>query len=376
MSTSAPKSTLAWRAVQLPSDPRGRSVLRAVAACAGRWYAAGGLLAPDGTTAPALWSSADGRAFTPMPIKPVSVYGPSDLLSTVACDANAVVAAGAKSGGAHGNPRTSTWVSTRGGPLTEVAAPFEQYGGEAAIGVGEVVGGPAGFVILGARINATAGPGAALWQSTDGIRFTLVDADPALESDPRGRTEVDGAIVGKDGFLAIGAITPTGSHLAARDPLGWRSSDGKTWQRIAFPTSPADDPLQRAAALPDGSALALGTGSTGFTSWRSDPSWSDWHEVATFGATVSGSSVPMVADCAPAGLDGVVFAVVANGLDYQLWRGVNGTEWREFALPESVPAAPVLEGPRVVTIASAAGDLLLGADDGASARLWIADLTG
>lgn len=354
-------------------------MIRAAVACAGHWYVAGAILSPADTTAPALWASSDGTSFTALPIRPRSAYGPSNVLYGVACRGADVVAVGANTGGAHGNPRTSTWLSTGGGPLTEVPAAFETYGGPDAVGVGQVAGGPAGFLIVGARINARGGLGAAVWQSPDGRAFTLVDSDPALESDARGTTEVHDATVLAGGYLAVGGITPPHSHLAARDPLAWRSTDGRTWQRVEFPATEPDDLLQSVTPLGDG-LLAAGTDGTGFAVWSGDATGSTWRHVAHFGVTGASTSVPDVVALiavsqTTAVLADTAYAVVSDGTQYQLWRGGLGPAWQRVGLPETVPAAPVVAGPRVVCAAAAGGQLMIAADDGTAAHVWFASTT-
>ena len=85
---------------------------------------------------------------------------------------------GAKSGGAHGNPRVTTWYRRDDGVFTDVVAAFELYGGPLAVTVGRIAGGPDGWLIAGARTS-----GAAVWLSDDATDFRLVDGDPALSSD-------------------------------------------------------------------------------------------------------------------------------------------------------------------------------------------------
>jgi hypothetical protein len=366
--TSAPPKIagtgLGWHQLTLPTDPRGRAAVRDVTACDGHVYVAGTWLGSDGSTAPALWTSTGG-AFTNVAIKPISVYGPDNALLSVACAGSTVVAVGAKSGGAHGNPRTSTWVSTDGGPLTEVGAAFELFGGPDAVGVGPVSGGPAGFLIVGGR-NETGGSGAAVWHSIDGRAFTLVDADPAVVSDARGTTEVDGSTGTAYGFVAVGAITPPHSPLAARDPLAWTSSDGRYWQRMTFPATAPDDLLQRATTMADGSVLAVGSDGSGFRAWRLDATGRRWSATGTFGATGGDATVPAALSMTASGPD--VYAVVSDGERLGLWRGPH---WQRLALPADIPAAPVLTGPRVAAVAELAGQLVLATDDGNTARVWI-----
>ncbi len=363
---------LAWRQVALPADPRGRPMIRAVSACDARWFVAGAILSPNGSTAPALWTSADGVSFTSMPVEPSSAYGPSHVLSSVACRGADVVAVGASSGGAHGNPRTNTWVSTDGGPLIEVPFTFELFGGPNAVGVGRLRSGGAGFLIVGGRIDARGGGGAAVWQSPDGRRpFTLIDADPELESDERGVTEADDSVVLPDGYVAVGGITPPHSHLADRDPLAWHSPDGHTWQRADFPASSGDDLLQRVIAV-SGGLLAVGTDPTGFGVWSGDSSGSRWRRVSGFGGVVAGSSVPTVTDLVAAGP--VAYAVVSDAADFALWHGT-GSDWQRVDLPVAVSASPALTGPRVVCATAMGGALMLGVDDGTAASVWIAPVS-
>lgn len=367
-------SGLSWQQAHLPTDPRGRAEVRDLTACAGHWYAAGALITPGGTTAPALWSSVDGLNWTALVTKPISAYGPTHVLNSVACDGRHVVAVGTSNGGAHGNPRTGTWISPVGSDtLTEVAAPFEQYGGPDAIGVGRISAGGAGWLIVGARIDANGTEGAAVWQSTDGHTFRLIDADTALESDSRGVTEADDALVLAGGYLVVGAITPPASPGSARDPAAWYSTDGQQWQRLSLPATAGDDLLQRAVPVPGG-ILAIGTDPAGFSAWMAGAAGGDWRRVAQFGRNAGGATVPAVTSLAAAGSPGTTFAVVSDSQTYQLWRASNGTGWTQVPLPVPVLAAPVITGPRVVRVAANANRLVLVTDDGTVARMWYADL--
>ena len=60
-----------------------------------------------------------------------------------------MAALGAKFGGAHGYPRTSSWQQTPDGVLREVTAPFELFGGPQAVNVVADRCGSAGLVDLG-----------------------------------------------------------------------------------------------------------------------------------------------------------------------------------------------------------------------------------
>jgi hypothetical protein len=367
--SSAPRhpkaETLPWRTVALPPDPRGRDVIRAVAACPGHWYVSGAILAPDGTTAPALWTSRDGVDFTPMPVEPVSYYGPHNILFDVACRGGDVVAVGAMNGGVHGNPRTSTWVSLDGGPLREKPSGLPLYGGENAIGVGPLTAGTPGFLITGDRVDRRGGPGAAVWTSPDGVTFTIRDGDPALESDAAGGTAIAAATPVDDAYAAVGSITPPGSPLAARDPLAWMSSDGVTWRRLPFPHTAADDPLfdivQSGRSL-----VAVGTDGHRFDEWTAGVDGTGWRIAAWFGTVTDAPTLPGAPSLVASGGD--AYAVISTSSAYELWR-LGPTPVR-VALPETVSAAPVRSGPRTVVAAASGPELMVAADDGTAAHLW------
>lgn len=373
---------LSWRQVDLPTDPRGRDLVRTTVACAGHWYVGGAILAPTGNTMPALWASTDGITFSIVPTEPVSAYGPSDILLSLACRGADVVAVGAQVGGAHGNPRTSTWLRSGGGPLREIPAPFEQYGGESQIFVGPVAGGAAGYVIVGARVNVRGGAGAAVWQSNDGTRFTLIDNDRELESDARGATEVQGATVADSGYVAVGGITPTGSKFAARDPLAWRSGNGRTWQRVDLPHTDADDVLLRVtsassrttgasgAATGAGAGLiAIGSSGSVFQAWYANGDGTGWRAGTRFG-TPDGTTVPRVESLAADG--GTAYTVVTDSATYELWRGSAAGGWQRVAMPVAIPSAARQTQPRAASAAVADGHVLLATDDAVHAAVWFA----
>jgi hypothetical protein len=357
-------------AVTLPLSGPGRPVLRDVAACATRWYAAGGYLAADGATRPALWTSDDARAWVEVPVRPVSVYGPSQLLTSVACRDGLAVAVGATSGGVHGNPRVSTWAGAAGGPLAEQPAAFELFGGPDAIGVGKLAGGGPGggsgpgWLIVGAWRDANGGAGAAVWVDPDGRGFRLVNADPALESDARGPTVAQDATARPGGFTLIGSVGTPGSRVAARDPAVWTSVDGLAWRRVPVPAADEDEELQRVLA-DGGGELAVGVTGTGFGAWRGTASGDGWHAVGRFGS-FAGSGLPAIAALAT-GPSGDAYAIVGDGARYRLWSSPDGATWTERGLPVAVPVGEQ----RRVVLAGGGGRLLLAAEDGTASRLYV-----
>ena len=376
-----------WTPVALPAAGTGRPVVQDVAACAGRWYASGGYLAADGSTRPALWTSGDARSWVELPVQPTSVYGPSQLLTSVACRDTLVVAIGATSGGVHANPRVSTWAGAPGGPLSEQSAPFELFGGPDAIGVSRLaatagapggsaagaLGGSAaavpaapGWLILGAWQDANGQAGAAVWVAPDGRAFRRVDADPALESGPSGPTVARDAIAGPGGFTMVGSAGTQGGSVVARAPAVWTSADGLRWQRVPVPAGGEDEEPQLVLADQRG-VLAVGVRGGGFGSWRgpaADGSGA-WRPSGRFG-DFAGTGLPAVSGLA-AGPSGDDYALVGDGARYRLWSSPDGTAWTQRQLPVPVPVG----GERWAVLAGAGGRLLLAVEDGATSRLWL-----
>jgi hypothetical protein len=364
--TRPPLPAPAWHEVTLPVPGTGRPDVAAVAACPGHWYAAGAYRTPDGATSPALWTSPDGRAWQPVPTRPVSAYGPVQLLFSVACRGDTVVAVGSAAGGAHGNPRTATWEGDATGPLSEVPNPFELYGGPNAIGVGRLAGGPAGWLLCGARVDANGQPGAAVWSSAEGREFRLVDADPELESDARGQTSGVDVLAGPDGFTLVGSVLPLNGSSAGRTPLAWTSRDGVHWHRVAVPAPGEDAELQR--AVPDGGGLlVLGVRGAGFGVWSASGTGGDpagWRDVARFGA-FHGTGLPHVTGLAT--LSGTAYAVVADGEHYQLWAARGRADWGQVTLPVQ---QPTVGAGHQVALAANGGTMLLAVEDGGATRMW------
>ncbi|WP_412539049.1 hypothetical protein R8Z50_24765 [Longispora sp. K20-0274] len=299
-----------WRAVDVP----GVDVTVAdVAACDDGWYAVG-----SAAGHPAAWHSPDGRSFTPVPVAPVSLYGPEHLLYAVACAGGHLAAIGRAHGGAHGNPRTGTWF-LRGGTLTEQAAPVEQYGGPLDVGVFRISAGPGGFLIAGNH------PGATAWLSPDGETFQASAADPDL--------------------LAFDG-TPTADGPVLIGQRVWRS-DGTRWT--------ASDPgptLHRVSGT-----LAGGVAGGRFELWDLQAG----KRVAAFGSTAGPT---------PARVLGV--AVVPGGAYVAVGAGARRTVWhqtadevREVAVPFDAPHVPGGD----LLLAAGHGQWVTGTGDG---RLWFA----
>ncbi len=343
------------RFVEVTLPAAAPKVLRDAVRCGKRWWVVGALQAAGGDPRPAAWDSADGRTWHSVTIvpHPGSFYGPRNVLYSVACANGRVAAIGAQSGGAHGNPRTSTWYQRPDGALAEVPAPFELYGGDEAVDVGRIAGGPGGFLIAG---NRTSGPAA--WLSRDGTRFVR------YEVGEKGALARDGAVL--DGrYVLIGAAAPASGQGAGG--AVWESADGRRWARSSVEAVE----LQRLTTF-RGDLIAVGQRGDAFAAWqRVGGKWpalgggesrgSEWSGSESSGGRTQTGGEGSAGGFGRATPTGVRSLTVAAGSLVasadRVWSSSDGGSWAELA----VPAGP---------IAVAGSDdalLLIGAD-----RAWLA----
>ena len=319
------RPALTWTPVTLPTA--GRITLRDAVACDDGWYVVGARLGADADdTSPAAWFSGDARTWRAVPFAPLpgSYYGPKNVITNVACAGSRVVLVGSKGGGAHGNQRVSTWTLRGDGTFAEVSAPFDTYGGDTAVNVGHLTGGPRGFQLAGNRTT-----GAAAWLSVDGRTFRLYEDAPGLA----GRTAA------RDGTQHDGRWLLVGS--AGKSPAAWTSPDGGSWTAQPVPTRAGFAELQRVAPAGDG-LIAVGPHDTALAAWRGPP----WTEQGIFGTGE-------VRSLAVTGPDVLVAAT-------DLWHSPDtGGTWQ----PIPTPAPPQAVAARNRTV------LLAGAD-----RAWIGTL--
>jgi hypothetical protein len=326
---------IGWVQADLPPH----SVVRDGVDCGGRWYVAGAELGPAGATRPAAWDSTDGRTWRGLTFEPLpgSYYGPQNVISGVACADDKVAMVGAKPGGAHGIPRVSTWRQRADGALAEVAAPFETYGGDSAVNVGHIAGGPDGFLIAGNRTT-----GAAVWVSPDGATFRLFENAPGLASDGGIETLARDAAADPDGrWVVVGGSARTGT--LDQEPAIWLPTADAGWQKITVPSGAAYNELQRAVRL-GADIVAVGPHGSTFGAWVGHGT--TWAEAGTFGGAAG--AVLSLAAAGP-----TLFALVQIGADRQLWRSADSARtWRQVPVPRGTPTA----------VAGRAGTVLLTAD--------------
>jgi hypothetical protein len=345
----------------VPGGPPGRVAVRDAVHCGDSWWAVGGVVLHQPTDTqdarPAAWRSTDGTTWEALPVTATTYWGRRAILSGIACSDDTVVAIGARSGGAHGNPRVTTFFEKDGG-LDDRRAPFNLYGGATATNVGPLAGAAPGWLITG---NRTSGP--AVWHSTDGRDFTLEEDVPGL-ADEDGFTSLAQAAAW-DGaqWVVVGGGNASGT--LDREPVEWTSPDGRAWARGEVPGTGEFDDLERVVAA-EGGLVALGLRGDAFGAWRRGDD--GWQAAEDFGSLPDDATrSPFVATLVT-GTTGL-WATTSDGADYALWHSDDGDGWSPVRLPAEPPATA---GEHVLAVATYDDVVLLLADDGEGGRVWSA----
>jgi hypothetical protein len=358
--------SVAWREVTLPAPAGGpgRLALRDATSCAGRWYAVGGVIAADGGSRPAAWTSRDGRAWTSLPLNPRTYYGQQAVFYAAGCRDGLLAALGTQTGGVHSNPRFTQWRLRADGTLDEVLARFELYGGPDAVNVGRITGGPAGWLITGNRVA-----GAAVWVSADASAFQLVTGAAQLASDGELATQAMDAVAYQKEWVVVGSGRSPGR--TGSDPAVFTSADGLSWRRGTVHAEPAASaPTDRYAAMQriigyGQSLVAAGVDGDRFGAWVSGPD--GWRPAGQFGSLIGGS-IQEIRGLAATG--GGLWAAGTDGSAFGLWNSADGgSSWRPVQTPLGLAAGGA---DHTMTVAGAGSDLLLLADDGRAGRAWLA----
>ncbi len=342
-----------------PAGPPGRTVVRDAAECGGGWWVVGAVFLAEPTetrdTRPAAWFSADRETWTSVPVDARTYWGRRAVINSVACSRDRVAMLGARSGGAHGNPRVTSFHAD-GDRIVDVRAVFIQFGGVTATNVGPMSGGPTGWLITGNRIS---GPG--VWFTDDPREFTRVEAEPGLTDDGDLESLTQGGGWAGDEWMVVGGGARTGEGLDP-DPLAWTSPDGLTWTPEQMPATEAIEDAQRVIVLDDGRLLVVGRSDQQYAAWVRDGD--RWGEAVTFGEIAdSWRGAPYVASLARTPLG--VLATVSTGDHYELWQTGDGRSWNRV----DVPLEPETAGDHTL-VAGSGADLLLVGDSGAGGRVW------
>lgn len=342
-----------WSQTGLPVPSGDRAVVRAATWCAGRWVVVGATATTDGRTRPAVWTSTDARSWQSTALHPGrDFYTSREILGSVACSKGRIAAIGAKSGGAHGMPRTATWHQRPDGSLAAVRAPLQLFGGSEAVAVGALAGGPAGYLVAGTRTS-----GAAVWRSTNGAAFRLYDEVPGLSSTSRLRTQAAGAMPYRDGWLVVGEATEADGRLRG---VTWTGDRAGPWARLELPGGETVSTAERIVVASGGPDVA-GLLDDGFGLWGLRGG--AWSLVERFGSSdPDGTGASYVSGLAYA--DGRLAATYSDGARFRLWVGED--------LP--MPTEVTVDGDRTATVAAHGRHLLLLTDDESAGRAWVTTL--
>ena len=314
----------------------------------------------SGSTRAAAWSSPNARAWRPMVLHPGrDYYAPQAILGSVGCSDGRLAVLGAKSGGAHGMPRTATWRERRDGSLAAVRAPYLRYGGTRSIDVSRLVGGTDGFLIAGTRAS-----GAAVWTSRTGAVFRLHAGVPGLTDTARVQTQAADAVDDRRGWFVVGTSTELLGHLFA---TVWRRSADGRWTRATLPGGRSVTTGDRAVEVGLGlGPLVAGVLDQRFGLWLLRRG--AWSLEGSFGERdPDGTSAPYVSGLAFGG--GLVMATYSDGRVFRLAAGDSSPD------DSPLPVAVTVQGDHAVTVAAVHGDeVLLLTDDGRTGRTWTSPL--
>jgi hypothetical protein len=353
-----PTRSVDWHATALPTPSGSRALVRGATYCAGRWVVVGATADAEGETRPAVWASTAGATWRTVPLHPGGDYYASRaILTSVACSRGRLAALGAKSGGAHGLPRTATWFQGRDGSLAAVRAGYLLYGGTNAVAVSRLEGGPRGYLITGTRVS-----GAAVWTSRTGRRFRLHEGVPGLASTSRARSQALDSTWAHGRWVVVGAATDRAGILSGS---AWTSSGPARWRRTDLPGGNRIATADRAADTAVG-AVAAGLDDEGFGLWlHSDGSWS---LASTFGRqdpdATEASYVTALADAGPD-----LAATYSDGAYFRMALGTISGGWRDLPLPARI----AVTGDHMVAVAGHYRRLVLLTDDGSRGRIWLGE---
>ncbi len=220
---------LRWERVQLPGDvtpvsltPMGDGLLV-------------GARDEHAHVAPRLLVLADAR-WTSVPLRPKSYYAYRARWRTVIADGNDIFAVGDAPGGAHSNPRWTTWSGTADG-VTEYTQTFETFGGWGAGGITALTFSAGKPVIVGSWSSDDAGLDIVFWTPHGHDWSRGSSTGTALASNEHALNVI--RAVGEDpgGIAIAGAVTLLEDGHVDLAPAIWRgSSPGSSWARVDLPT--------------------------------------------------------------------------------------------------------------------------------------------
>ena len=354
--------------VELPESGQ-RYGITSIVESGGVWWAAGSFVDEAGQHRPGLWTSTDSITWSRVATAPITPYGEVSELYSVAASGNGLAALGMATGGAHGNPRTVSWLLGAEGALHEVAAGFELYNGVRQISVRSIVAGPHGWVIFGSRNNRNEALGATSWTSATGDDFVIHDNDAALSSRPHEQLLGLDVTTQDARLLAVGERFARRNGTADTDGIAWTSPDGVLWQRWTPAGLNLGGPQAQRAQRIDASGQRILIGGTEtdarrtrFVAWVSGDGLA-WTRSVIPVLGESGDALSSVTVARTTGLVDLVGAKVGNRL--RLAMSTRG-QWTQIALPNGLPS----DVRATITVGSDGSVLLVGAAGLDGGGLW------
>lgn len=255
------QSPVTWR--QLPLPPGALRLSQVTAA--GDQLLVSGQRGSGDAAPPGLWRGDTSGTWTSVRLAPVTYYGRRAELFRVVSDGQQVVALGRRIGGAHGNPRVTSWTGTLD-KVSETEQPFELFGGPNAISVSDLALDAHGAVALGAWAAHGEPSGITLWRQR-GTTWQRFDRLPGLAS----QVTVVGSDLTSPGAIAVrgGEAVVVGRtvHLGGGVRLQatfWQQV-GQTWAPLTLPSD--SDAQARAVACGHEVCTVVGSSSGMLAAW-------------------------------------------------------------------------------------------------------------
>lgn len=186
-----------------------------------------------------------------IPLEPQSYYAARARWRTVATDGHRIFAVGDAPGGAHSNPRWTTWSGTANG-MREHVQTFETFGGWGAGGLTALTFWQHQPLIVGSWSSDTAGLDMVTWttRGNDWVRHSSTGT--ALASTDNALNVLRSVGPDNAGNVIAGAVTRLGGGEVSLTPALWRrTAAAPSWSRIDLP---AEGESQATGAACQGSA--------------------------------------------------------------------------------------------------------------------------
>jgi hypothetical protein len=327
------------------------------------WWACGSVLDSDDVHSPRFWRGTSPTDLVALPTRAISYYGANSELYALGVGGAGVVAIGAQTGGFHAMPRSASWY-VDGDALQEAAVGPEVFGGPRSLALKQVAVGRTSSLLVGTRINRrTDLTGGAVWVSSDGHDFSLVDDAPGLRAETGEEllalgitaTSAGGFVIVGDGFATSGPDATTHARV-------WTTTDPQQWTRVAVPEHAQPGRTSMSiVAEGDGRFVAGGVatvdGVTTLCTWVSldAAAWSE-RVLTSFGTDASTS----VSDITSLMHDGRHWWLGARlGSTPLLASSLDARRWQSHTLPADAPTGKQVR----VAVGSDQRQLLVGVSD-------------